>query len=45
MILLNESGRVAESTRACVLVVRDGKVHIAAFVGGSPREHHSRRAV
>jgi branched-chain amino acid aminotransferase len=27
MILLNESGRVAESTGACVLVVRDGKVH------------------
>ena len=27
MILLNEYGRVAESTVACVLLVRDGKVY------------------
>ena len=27
MILLNESGRVAESTGACVVMVRDGSVH------------------
>jgi branched-chain amino acid aminotransferase len=27
MILLNESGRVAESTGACVLMVRGGRVH------------------
>jgi branched-chain amino acid aminotransferase len=27
MVVLNESGRVAESTGACVLVVRGGKVY------------------
>ena len=45
MILLNESGRVAESTGACVLSGARRQGAYAAFVGGSPREHYSRRAV
>ena len=43
MILLNELGRVAESTAAYVLMVRDGRLITPPFSEGALEEHHRRR--